>query len=95
VKAPLLGSHGVSFGLHKVELLLDGTCREAARFGLPPDEVTALAKTPLSAGLSEEEQAIVDYATRIAGDPASVDESDIARLRDAGLSDIGTERRAV
>jgi uncharacterized peroxidase-related enzyme len=55
--------------------------------GSSPDEVTALAKTPLSAGLSEEEQAIVHYATKVAGDPASVDESDIDRLRQAGLSD--------
>jgi alkylhydroperoxidase family enzyme len=29
----------------------------------------------------------VDYATKVAGDPASVDESDIERLRQAGLSD--------
>jgi len=55
--------------------------------GSSPDEVTALAKAPLSAGLSEEEQAIVDYAAKVAGDPAAVDESDIERLRQAGLPD--------
>jgi uncharacterized peroxidase-related enzyme len=55
--------------------------------GSSPDELTALAKAPRSAGLSEEEQAIVDYATKVAGDPASVDESDVERLRQAGLSD--------
>lgn len=55
--------------------------------GSSPEEVTALAQAPLSARLSEEEQAIVDYATKVAGDPASVDESDIERLRQAGLSD--------
>ena len=57
------------------------------RLGSSPDEVTALAQTPLSAGLSEEEQAVVDYATKIAGDPSSVDEPDIERLRNTGLSD--------
>jgi uncharacterized peroxidase-related enzyme len=55
--------------------------------GSSPDEVTALAQAPSAAGLSDEEQAIVDYATKVAGDPASVDESDIERLRQAGLSD--------
>lgn len=55
--------------------------------GSSPDEVTALAQTPRAAGLSDEEQAIVDYAAKVAGDPASVDETDIERLRRAGLSD--------
>jgi len=55
--------------------------------GSSPDEVTGLAKAPRSAGLSEEEQAIVDYAAKVAGDPASVNESDVEGLRQVGHTD--------
>ncbi|HSM45408.1 MAG TPA: peroxidase-related enzyme [Acidimicrobiia bacterium] len=55
--------------------------------GSTPDQVVALVSDPTSAGLSEQEQAIVEYAAIVAGDPASVDESDIERLRRVGLSD--------
>lgn len=55
--------------------------------GSSPDEVTALAQDPATAGLDPLEQAVVDYAAKVAFDPASVEQGDIDRLRQAGLSD--------
>lgn len=55
--------------------------------GSSPDQVVALASDPSAAGLNEQERAIVAYAEQVAGDPASVDESDVERLRQVGLTD--------
>ncbi len=55
--------------------------------GSSPEQIKALAQQDLDAGLDEREQAVVDYAAKVAADPASVDQADIDRLRRAGLSD--------
>lgn len=61
------------------EILLD--------LGSVPDQVVSLAGDLSGAGLSDEERAVVDYATKVVTDPVSVDAADIERLRAHGLSD--------
>ncbi len=49
--------------------------------------VVAIATDHGNAGLSAQEAAVVDFAARVAGDPNSVTEADIAELRGHGLDD--------
>lgn len=51
------------------------------------DEVRAVVNDPTDAGLSTQEQAIVDFAVKVASSASSVTEADIGLLRAAGLSD--------
>ena len=51
------------------------------------DEIKAIVTEPTSAGLSEQEQAIVDYATKVAWSASSVSQEDVDGLREVGLSD--------
>lgn len=55
--------------------------------GSAPDELTALATTARLSTLDPVEQAIVDYARKVAADPASVTQEDVDGLRALGLSD--------
>lgn len=50
-------------------------------------EVRSIAIRPTAAGLSDREQAVVDYATKVARSASEVSEADIDRLRSVGLSD--------
>jgi uncharacterized peroxidase-related enzyme len=54
--------------------------------GSQPDQVVALAGGGV-AGLSEVEQAIVDYSAKVAQEPSSITQEDIDKLRSLGLSD--------
>lgn len=55
--------------------------------GASSDEVRSLALHPLAAGLSDEEQAVVDYAVKVTRSATSVTQDDIDRLRSFGLTD--------
>lgn len=55
--------------------------------GSTSDEVTALAKSSTAAGLSAEEQAVFDFAAKVAADAASITEDDVGRLHELGLTD--------
>ena len=54
------------------------------RFGEPVREI---ALDHRSAGLSEVDVAVMDFAERVVDDAASIDDGDLQRLRDLGLSD--------
>jgi uncharacterized peroxidase-related enzyme len=56
--------------------------------GFSPDEIRALAVDPLAVDLPEPDAALVSYAVKLTRNPSSVDETDIARLRDAGFDDL-------
>ena len=58
----------------------------ADRF-LEPAAVAALVNDPLAAGLDETDSAVIELAENVARDASSVQQSDIDRLRGAGLSD--------
>ncbi|MDC5698320.1 peroxidase-related enzyme [Intrasporangium calvum] len=51
------------------------------------DAVRAIAAHPDGSALDEQDRAIFEFATTVATDAAGVTEADVARLRDAGLSD--------
>jgi uncharacterized peroxidase-related enzyme len=53
------------------------------------DEPTmiAIAGDPTGAGLSDQDRAVYEFAARVAQDAASIEQSDVDRLRDLGLSD--------
>lgn len=55
--------------------------------GSEPDQVVALAGTSTGSGLTEVEQAIVDYAIKVAEEPSSITQEDVDHLRRLGLSD--------
>lgn len=52
-----------------------------------PQLADQLAVNPLAADLSPRERAIVEFALKVATDPAGVNDADIAELRDDGFSD--------
>jgi uncharacterized peroxidase-related enzyme len=54
---------------------------------LEPAEVQALVADPRSAGLEEVDLAVVDLADKVASDASSVEQGDIDRLREAGVTD--------
>lgn len=54
------------------------------RFGEP---VLAIARDHHSAGLSEVDAAVMDFAERVIDDAGAIEEADRGRLRDLGLSD--------
>lgn len=56
----------------------------AERFGLPIARLTA---DPRSAGLDDTDVAVMDFAAKVATDPATVDEADHERLHALGLDD--------
>jgi uncharacterized peroxidase-related enzyme len=60
---------------------------ELLSLGLGADDVVNVALEVPHPGLEEVEQAVVDYAAKVARDPVSVTETDIDRLRHLGLSD--------
>jgi uncharacterized peroxidase-related enzyme len=49
--------------------------------------VSALAADPTGSSLAPADQAIVEFATKVATDPASITRADVARLHEQGLSD--------
>jgi uncharacterized peroxidase-related enzyme len=53
------------------------------------DEPTmvALAEDPSGAALSDQDRAVYEFAARVAQDAAAVEQSDVDRLRDLGLSE--------
>ena len=51
------------------------------------DTVRALAADPTGATLEPHDRAVYDFAAKVAGDAASIEQADIDRLRAAGLSD--------
>ena len=51
--------------------------------------VSAVASDPDTAELSPRRRAMVDYALKLTRAPASMNESDLASLRDSGLTDSG------
>jgi len=55
------------------------------RFGEP---VLQIAIDHHTAGLDEVDVAVMDFAERVVDDAASIDEPDLQRLRDLGLSDV-------
>lgn len=55
--------------------------------GSEPEQLVALTVEPASAGFSELEEAIVEFARKVAADPVSVIPADVDRLRGLGLSD--------
>ena len=54
------------------------------QFGEPVDEI---ARDRQRSGLDQVDLAVMDFAERVASDAASIEESDLQRLRDLGLSD--------
>jgi uncharacterized peroxidase-related enzyme len=54
------------------------------------DEETmrAFASDPTGATLDATDRAVVEFATKVARDAASIEDSDVQPLRDAGLSDV-------
>ncbi len=61
---------------------------------MAPEEQAALCMrlldpSPIDAGLTERERALVAYADLVTRAPATVTRADIARLRDAGFDDRG------
>lgn len=54
---------------------------------LDPAAVRALALDHGDAGLDDVDVAIMDLATKVAGDTTEISEADVQRLRDLGLSD--------
>ncbi|HET7138224.1 MAG TPA: carboxymuconolactone decarboxylase family protein [Gaiellaceae bacterium] len=54
------------------------------RFGEP---VAAIARHRQSAGLDEVDLAVMDLAEKVADDATSIDDADLGRLRELGLSD--------
>jgi uncharacterized peroxidase-related enzyme len=54
---------------------------------LAPDAVQALVADHRAGGLSDQEVAVMDLAERVADDATRVEESDLDRLRELGLSD--------
>jgi uncharacterized peroxidase-related enzyme len=54
---------------------------------LPADDVTLIAQGRASGVLDETETLVVEFAGKVAQDATSIDETDIDRLRRAGLSD--------
>ncbi|GAA1875985.1 hypothetical protein GCM10009715_23400 [Paeniglutamicibacter psychrophenolicus] len=54
---------------------------------LDEQELLRIARDYRSAGLDEAEVAMMDYAVKLSGDSAAMDESDSRRLRDLGFSD--------
>jgi len=52
------------------------------------DRTLAVKRDYKSAGLSEQQVAMIDYATKISRDASQVTEKDIERLRSVGLSDL-------
>ncbi|MGB9036102.1 MAG: carboxymuconolactone decarboxylase family protein [Paeniglutamicibacter sp.] len=50
-------------------------------------ELLGIARDYRSAGLAEAEVAMMDYAVKLSGDSAAMDESDSRRLRDFGFTD--------
>lgn len=51
------------------------------------EPVLAIARDRRSAGLGEVDVAVMDMAERVVDDAASIDDSDLQRLRDLGLSE--------
>ena len=54
---------------------------------LDPESVRAIVADHRTAGLTETEVAVMDFAEKIVDDATSIEQSDIDRLRSAGLSD--------
>ena len=54
---------------------------------LGPDAVRAIADDARDAGLDEVDLAVMALADKVAADATTVDEADVARLRDLGLTD--------
>ncbi len=54
---------------------------------LEPSVVEELVEDPGSAGLYDADTLIVQFAVKVAGDATTISETDIDRLRSAGLSD--------
>ncbi|MEW1953121.1 peroxidase-related enzyme [Terrabacter sp. NPDC080008] len=51
------------------------------------EAMRAIAESPDRPALSDEDRAVYDFAAKIGADAASVEQADVDRLRDAGLTD--------
>jgi uncharacterized peroxidase-related enzyme len=51
------------------------------------DTMRAVAGDPSGETLDSQDQAIVQFATKVAADPVGIDASDVAQLKDQGLTD--------
>jgi uncharacterized peroxidase-related enzyme len=49
--------------------------------------MTAIAEDPTGAGLADQDRAVYEFAARVAQDAASIEQGDVDRLRELGLSD--------
>lgn len=54
---------------------------------MSPDDLEAIARDHRSAGLSEVEVAIMDFAARVSRDSCEMTDADARRLRELGLTD--------